>query len=133
MPLYAVATRSPLAPAVAERVAGAVTTAHAELTGGPRVLVNVLFQHGYRLRAGERIDVSGTIRGGARRTDELTRRLEERLRADIAEAAGVPRGEVVVSLAKVPAKWAIEAGLVLPEPGTPEEEEWKAAVAALAD
>ena len=133
MPFYAVATKGSWSPSVAEAVAQAITLAHTEETNAPSRLVNVLVQYGCRLRAGEQINVSGTVRAGEQRTSTLLRRLQDRLRADIAQAAGAPEGAVAVSLAKVQPKWVMEAGLILPEPGTPEEEGWKAAVAALAD
>ncbi len=43
----------------------------------------------------------------------------------IANTLDCPAEEVAVVTNDIPASWCMEGGIVLPDPGTPEEAEWK--------
>lgn len=125
MPLY----RCHVAPGLTSQgqralVAKELTRIHCEVTGAPPSFVHVFFQedtHG-RLPAGAKVFVLGSIRAG--RTPEQKSRLVSEMRRATATATGVREDEVSVVTADLPARWVMEGGAVLPEPG--EEEAWLA-------
>lgn len=63
-----------------------------------------------------------TIRAG--RNDEDKAKIVSDLTRFIAKTLDCPAEEVAVVTNDIPASWAMEGGLVLPDPGTPEEAEW---------
>ena len=125
MPLY----RCTTAPGLTSReqrgeIAGAITRIHCEITGAPPTFVHAFFAEDAdaELPEGKRVFVLGSIRGG--RTPEQKEKLVAEMRRAIADIADVPEPEVAVVTADMPARWVMEGGAVLPEPG--EEAEWLA-------
>lgn len=110
----------------------AITAVHAEETGAPRYLVQVIFygvQPGSHYVGGEaapsgQIWIRGDIRSG--RTDAVKRKMIERLLRDVGRIAGAPGEDIWVYLNDIPAANIAEYGRVLPPPG--EEEAWLATV-----
>ena len=100
-----------------ERIARDITRIHCEATGAPPLFVHVLFADG---QAGA--SVVGSIRAG--RSADLKAEMAAELTAAVAKALGVERAEVRVVLLEVPARWVMEGGAVMPEPG--DEAEWLA-------
>ena len=64
--------------------------------------------------------VFGSIRSG--RTDDQKERLVSGIRGAVAEVLGVGAEHVAVTTEDVEAKWVMEGGHMIPEPG--EEEAW---------
>ncbi len=102
------------------------------LTGPPRAFVNAFFSEigpgGAEAGSGEIPEgkvafLHATIRAG--RNDEDKAKIVSDLTRFIAKTLDCPAEEVAVVTNEIPASWAMEGGLVLPEPGTPEEAEWK--------
>lgn len=135
MPTYTCTCRSGVLDASKKaKIAAAVTTAHAEITGAPLSFVQVIFGNaadGDVFIGGHRIEhdhlfVSGQIRAG--RSAAVRKALIERLTGDIAREAGVPTFSVWIYINELPPAAMVEFGHVLPEPG--DEAAWAAALPA---
>lgn len=128
MPLYICLSEKGAVPTGAKSsVAQALTRVHCDLTGAPAAFVHVFF-----FEDGEpspvagpreaRFQLSGGIRAG--RADALKDRLVLGMRRALAETLGADVSEVAMTTRDVPAKWAMEGGELMPEPG--EEAAWLA-------
>lgn len=106
------------------RIAREITRIHCETTGGLPGFIHAFFAEDTagRLPAGKQAVVFGGIRAG--RTAEQKERLVSEMRKTVATITGRPEDVVLVATADIPARWVMEGGLVLPEPG--EEQEWLA-------
>lgn len=102
-----------------------VMDVHCDVTGAPPSFVHVLFAEDDegRLDDGQAALVFGTIRNG--RTAEQKQEIADRLTAAFTAASGVDAGAVQVVSVDIDATKTMEGGVLLPEPGSPEEEEWK--------
>ena len=124
MPTYIVRSTLPnLAAPTKQRIAQAITTAHADITGANTFFAQVVFDHapgedwfigGVPLQ-GENLFVHGHVRSG--RTDEQKRTLVERLVRDVAAASGLPTQSIWIYLSEIRPSLMAEFGHVLPEPG----------------
>ena len=101
-----------------------ITRIHCEITGAPPEFVHAFFAEDAegRLPDGQQAFVLGSIRAG--RTPEQKRQLASDMRRAIAKIVGRTEAEVTVVTADVPARWIMEGGDILPEPG--EEAAWLA-------
>jgi len=106
------------------RIAADVTRIHCETTGAPAAFVHTFFVEAPagQLPPGRAAVVLGSIRAG--RSPEQKQRLLSELKAAIAKALDGAVEEIQVVTVDVPARWVMEGGEVLPEPG--EEEAWLA-------
>lgn len=102
-------------------IAKQVTAIHCEETGAPKTFVHVFFFDMPSVPAPE-YRLHGSIRAG--RTDAQKDSLRSRMRDALANVAGVGSENVAVTTNDVPAKWVMEGGVLLPEPG--EEAGWLA-------
>lgn len=131
MPLYICASKSGVIPnELKKSIANAITDVHCHVTGAPSTFVHVFFfdddnlgmLHG--LWEGESSDAPyrlfGNIRSG--RTDETKTALVAGMRQSVAEVLETELSQVVMSTKDVQAKWVMEGGDLLPEPG--EEDAW---------
>lgn len=125
MPLY----RCTVAPgltsyAMRSQIAKEVTRIHVDVTDAPPSFVHAFFAEDGdgSLPPGKRAFILGSIRAG--RSDAQKRRLCSEMTDAVAKALGLARAEVGVHTVDVPARWIMEGGSVLPEPG--EEAEWLA-------
>ena len=127
MPLYRTLTRPGLL-TLDQRVAFAndVVDVHCGVTGAPRSFVHVLYAEDDEgaLDAGQNALVFGTIRAG--RNDDQKKEIADRLTAALAGHAGVDTSSITAVSVDINASYTMEGGKLLPEPGSPEEEEWKA-------
>lgn len=131
MPTYACSvTAGCLTPAQRLGIARSITTIHAEETGAPAYLVQVIFQevqpHSHYI-GGDAAPVGqmwirGDIRAG--RTEAVKRRIIERILHDACVTADLPEEQVWIYLCDVPANAVAEYGRILPEPGA--EAAWEA-------
>jgi phenylpyruvate tautomerase PptA (4-oxalocrotonate tautomerase family) len=109
------------------QVAAAITDAHVEATGAPRVFVHVFFNElppGVSYSAGE-LDtkitgITGAIRAG--RPLDVKQKLIKRITASWSEITGQPAKQVVAGLTEIDSDVTMEYGLILPHPGG--ETEW---------
>jgi phenylpyruvate tautomerase PptA (4-oxalocrotonate tautomerase family) len=120
MPLYRVFTQSnELDQQTKESVAKSITDTHCGLTGAPKEFVHVFYIQSDDVAKGT-VEVLGAIRAG--RSDEVKNGIIGKIEDAILSAADVTRDKIKVSLMGVVAKWVMEAGAIMPEPG--QEAEW---------
>jgi len=131
MPLYVCVAPGGSIPNTAKRqISRSITRIHSEVTNAPPTFVHTLFFDREQVSSLGPLwkDVSpscpyqvfGGIRAG--RTDEQKERLVSGIRGDVAEAIGVGEEQVAVATGDTEAKWVMEGGHMIPEPG--EEEAW---------
>lgn len=120
MPLYRVFTRSnEFDQHTKLSVAKSITETHCGLTGAPKEFVHVFFIESDKLEKGS-AEILGAIRSG--RSEETVNGIIRKIQDAILSTAQIPREKVKVQLMGVLAKWVMEAGAIMPEPG--EEAEW---------
>jgi phenylpyruvate tautomerase PptA (4-oxalocrotonate tautomerase family) len=128
MPIYQCsAPAGMLTRAMKAEIATAITDAHVEATGAPRVFVHVFFNElppGVAYSAGE-IDtkisgIQGAIRAG--RTLEVKQALIKQISAAWSKITGQPEKQVLAGLNEIDSDVTMEYGLILPHPGG--ETEW---------
>jgi phenylpyruvate tautomerase PptA (4-oxalocrotonate tautomerase family) len=107
-------------------VAGEITRIHAAVTGAPTSFVHVVF-HEHPVgdlysdaKPSNPLLIVGLIRDGHSDTDK--QRLVLDLSAACARVTGRSEKDIVVGVTDSPAKFAVEGGRVLPEPGA--ERDW---------
>ena len=127
MPLYRTLVRPGLLD-LSQRQAFAndVVDVHCGVTGAPPSFVHVLYAEDDEgsLGEGQNALVFGTIRHG--RTDEQRNEIATRLSEALAGHAGIEAETVTAVSVEIEASYTMEGGQLLPEPGSPEEEAWKA-------
>jgi phenylpyruvate tautomerase PptA (4-oxalocrotonate tautomerase family) len=123
MPIYQCAAPAGLLTSVMKaQIATAITDAHVEATGAPRVFVHVFFNElppGVAYSAGE-IDtkisgIQGAIRAG--RPLEVKQKLIKQISADWSKITGQPEKQVLAGLSEIDSDVTMEYGLILPHPG----------------
>ena len=99
------------------RIAKEVTRIHCEITDALPLFVHTFFgeDRDGKLPPGKRAFLLGSIRAG--RTSDQKQRLSSELTSALASILGIPAGEVAVVTVEVPARWVMEGGDILPEPG----------------
>jgi phenylpyruvate tautomerase PptA (4-oxalocrotonate tautomerase family) len=124
MPLYTVTTQGGvLGDAAKAKLAGNLTTFHAEYAGVPKNWVHVVFQDyapGSGFTAGEAAPTAAltvAIRTG--RSADYKRGMLQLLWALFQEATGAPDDQIVVAIQEVPASQAMEMGKIMPDVAAP--------------
>jgi|SRR5712671_924036 len=127
MPIYTcTTTKSTLTSDVKVALAGEVARIHSAINHVPSTYVNVVF---HELpadaiytdgRPAAPVLVSGWVRAG--HPDAETTRLATEIATAVTRLAGVPADRVLVVFQSSPARFAVEGGRVLPEPG--QEQAW---------
>ncbi len=107
-------------------LAADVTDLHCDVTGAPRTFVHVLFTVDDTGRLPAEIDClyRANIRSG--RTPEQKDDLVAGLQRVTAARSSAASSSVVVQITETDASFVMEGGTLLPEPGSPEEDAWKA-------
>jgi len=127
MPFYHALVRPGVLPEHARQPFSAdVVDVHCGATGAPPSFVHLLVTEDGdgRLPDGIVAQINGTIRAG--RTDAQKATIHEGMSAALARHAGVDVDAVRTATADIEASHTMEGGQLLPEPGSPEEEAWKA-------
>jgi len=128
MPIYQCSAQAGLLTGeMKARIATALTDAHVEATGAPRVFVHVFFNDlppGIAYSAGE-LDteisgITGSIRAG--RTLEVKQQLIKSIVAAWSQITGQSPKQVIAGLTEIDSEIQMEYGLILPRPG--DETEW---------
>lgn len=106
------------------RIAQAITRIHCDVTGGLPGFVHAFFREDAKgeLPAGRQALVFGGIRAG--RSPAQKAQLVSEMQGEIAEIIQRSEDAVLVATADIPARWVMEGGDLLPEPG--EEAAWNA-------
>jgi phenylpyruvate tautomerase PptA (4-oxalocrotonate tautomerase family) len=130
MPVYTcVSTAKTLADDTKAAVAAEITKIHSSITGAPTSLVHVVFQE---LPASNVFTdaspsrpllITGVIRAGRADTDKM--RLATDISSSSSRITGIPEERILVNITDRPARFAVEGGRVMPEPGA--EDDWLAA------
>ena len=126
MPLY---TTNYVKGAISEeakpKIAADITRIHCDVTGAPATFVHAFFfEESSELPLdGQSAFLFGRIRGG--RTDAQKAQIVKEMQESIHTHTGLPLDDIKVATADTPAKWVMEGGDLLPEPG--EEAAWLAA------
>ena len=127
MPIYTVVTStSTLSDQTKATVAAEITKTHAAITGAPTSLVHVVFydQPHANVFTGatpsQPMLITGLTRAGRADSDKM--RLAKDISASCSRVTGIPESRIVVTIQDNPARFAVEGGRVLPEPGT--ENDW---------
>jgi len=99
------------------RIAKEVTRIHCEITDALPIFVHTFFGEDRegKLPPGKRAFLLGSIRAG--RSQEQKQRLSSEMTNALADVLGISPGEVAVVTVDVPARWVMEGGDILPEPG----------------
>ena len=111
-------------------IAKCITNVHVEATGAPKEFVNTFFKNtpdqegGFQeLAEGKVVFVNGNIRSGR---DQATKSLMiDRITEGIAKTLDCDSNQIDVILNSGPASNGMEGGMILPEPGSPEEAAWQ--------
>ena len=129
MPVYTCTTTTPtLTPEVKTALAQEITRIHSEINHVPSTYVNVVFHElppGGVYTDGVPADpvlVNGWVRSG--HPEDETSRLATEIAAAVSRIANIDVDRVLMVIQNSPARFAIEGGRVLPEPG--QEEAWLA-------
>src|SRR5260370_24360569 len=127
MPLY---TCLPPAKTLADdtkaALAAEITKIHSSITRAPSSFVHVVFQELPATNVftdsspSQPLLINGIIRAGRADADKV--RLANDISASSSRIAGIPEARILVSIADRPARFAVEGGRVLPEPGA--EDDW---------
>jgi phenylpyruvate tautomerase PptA (4-oxalocrotonate tautomerase family) len=99
------------------RIAKEVTRIRCEITKALPLFVHTFFGEDRegRLPPGKRAFLLRSIRAG--RTPEQKQRLAAEMTSALAGALGIAPAEIAVVTVDVPARWVMEGGEILPEPG----------------
>ena len=129
MPLYTcITTANTLADDTKAASAAEITKIHSSITGAPTSFVHVLFQELPATNVftdsspSEPLLITGVIRAGRADADKV--RLATDISSSSSRVAGIPQARVRVEIADRPARFVVEAGRVMPEPGA--EDNWLA-------
>ncbi|MDX1735494.1 MAG: tautomerase family protein [Halioglobus sp.] len=127
MPLYTISTPAPLTAQTRERLARAVVDIHCGLTAAPPTFVNVMFSHGLPIRRHLQAHMLANVRKG--RSASTNSELREQMAQSLSEILAIESAAVEVAMLEVPARWVMEGGVVLPEPGEEADSKWGGEVA----
>ena len=120
MPLYRVFTQSNEFDAQTKlSVAKSITATHCGLTGAPKEFVHVFYIESDQVEKGT-VEVLGALRSG--RSEEVENAIIAKIQDAILPIADMSRDKIKVGLMGIVAKWVMEAGAIMPEPG--EEADW---------
>ena len=120
MPLYTIMTASgALSDNEKAKLAGELTTFHAEYAGVPKNWVHVVFQDyapGSGFTAGEGAScVALTLLVRTGRSADYKREMLKRLWSMIQDATGAPDDQIVLGIQEVPSSQAMEMGKIMPD------------------
>jgi phenylpyruvate tautomerase PptA (4-oxalocrotonate tautomerase family) len=122
MPLYICTTpKGMIAENAKPPIAKKLTQIHCDVTDAPPTFVHVFFLQN-ELDPEAPASLFGSIRAG--RTEGQKKRLCSEMEMAVSSLAGIPLSNISMSTVDVPAKWVMEGGALLPEPG--DEEAWLA-------
>lgn len=125
MPLYSCnAAAGAISDDAKPKIAADITRIHCDVTGAPPIFVHAFFLENapHQPLDGKKAFLFGSIRAG--RNDAQKAQICDEMRQSIHTHAGIPLEDIVVITQDTPAKWVLEGGEIMPEPG--EEAEWLA-------
>jgi phenylpyruvate tautomerase PptA (4-oxalocrotonate tautomerase family) len=127
MPVYTcITSANTLADDTKAAVAAEITKIHSLITGAPTSFVHVAFQELPATNVftdaspSQPLLITGVIRAGRADTDKV--RLATDISSSSSRIAGIPEERILVNIADRPARFVVEGGRVMPEPGA--EDDW---------
>ena len=127
MPIYTVVTStSTLSDQTKATVAAEITKIHAAITGVPTSFVHVVFYDQPQANVftdatpSQPMLITGLTRAG--RADSEKTRLAKDISASCSRVTRIPEARILVTIQDSPARFAVEGGRVLAEPGA--EDDW---------
>jgi len=113
MPVYSLSSPNTLTTERKKALVNLVTDTHCSIMIAPEQFVHVLFSDGIPLTDNKQLYIHANVRQG-RSQEQIDRMCTE-----------LTKG-IHINLLEIAAKWAMEGGYVMPDPG--EEDEWMAKV-----
>jgi phenylpyruvate tautomerase PptA (4-oxalocrotonate tautomerase family) len=127
MPIYTcITSANTLADDTKAALAAEITKIHSSITAAPTSFVHVVFQELPATNVftdaspSEPLLITGVIRAGRPDADKV--RLATDISSSSSRIAGIPQERILVNIADRPARFAVEGGRVMPEPGA--EDDW---------
>ena len=120
MPVYSITSNSKLSKATKLELVNLFTDAHCSIMIAPEQFVHVLFTDGIPIRENKRLYIHANVRKG--RAQDKIDRLSKMLIERSADIINVSPKDIYMNLLEIEAKWCMEGGHIMPDPG--EEDEW---------
>ncbi len=120
MPVYSFTTNNTISENKKQQLVDLVTDAHCSIMVAPEQFVHVLFMDGIPIFDNKSLYIHANVRAGRQQT--AIDKLHKILTTQSAEILQVETDQVYLNLIEIQAKWVMEGGFLMPEPG--EEDEW---------
>ena len=120
MPVYSITSEKKLAKDIKKKIVDLFTDAHCSIMIAPEQFVHVFFSDGMPLTGKRSLYIHANVRKG--REQHKIDTLKTTLITECARILNVNEDKVHVNLLEINAKWVMEGGHIMPDPG--EEDEW---------
>ena len=120
MPVYSLTTNKTVSENQKQQLVNLVTDAHCSIMVAPEQFVHVLFMDGIPIFEDKDLYIHANVRAG--RQSAAIENLQKTLITQSAKILQVKISKIHLNLIEIQAKWVMEGGFVMPEPG--EENEW---------
>ena len=120
MPVYSLTSRKPISNAKKQQLVDLFTDTHCSIMVAPEQFVHVLFSDGIPIFDRKHLYIHANVRAG--RTPQTIEKMRDALITGCAKILGVKEHKIHLNMLEIQAKWIMEGGYVMPDPG--EEEEW---------
>ena len=124
MPVYSITSHEPISKDKKKKLVDLVTTTHCSIMVAPEQFVHVLFMDGVPLFEDKYLYIHANVRAG--RSFSTIEQMKHTLISESAKILDINLSMIHLNLIEIQARWVMEGGYVMPEPG--EEEEWMAKV-----
>ena len=124
MPVYSLTSKEVIPGKQKQLLVDLFTDTHCNIMIAPEQFVHVLFSDGIPITNQYKLYIHANVRKG--RAQDKIDLLVETLKNKCAEILRISKEKVHVNLLEINAKWIMEGGHVMPDPG--EEDEWTAKV-----
>ena len=121
MPVYSLTTRKKISDSNKQQLVDLFTDAHCSIMIAPEQFVHVIFSDGIPITDNKSLYIHANVRKG--REQNKIKKLCETLTTECAKILNVEKDKIHINLLEINAKWVMEGGHVMPNPG--EEDEWK--------
>ncbi|MEO1652934.1 MAG: hypothetical protein AAFU64_05275 [Bacteroidota bacterium] len=120
MPVYSLTTPATLSDHKKQQLVDLFTDAHCGIMVAPEQFVHILFMDGVPIFDNKALYVHANVRAG--RNDGTIEQLKKTVIAGAAKILEVDASRIHINLLEIQAKWVMEGGYVMPDPG--EEDAW---------
>ena len=120
MPVYSFTTNKPISERIKDQLVDMITDSHCSIMIAPEQFVHVLFMDGIPIFGNKKLYIHANVRAG--RKQKTIDKLYQTIATHSSRILKVSTEKIHLNLIEIQAKWVMEGGYVMPEPG--EEEEW---------